>query len=335
MSEVERHNLFSRFKKQERRKNKQESATVQLQTDAEITAENQDHLNMLQRQFELLDLDPYIAQLQADIYGITQSMESYEGIKNEVGLDVWEFNIAVPGKLFDQDTSIRAARGIAFQLFYERPDLAMPDRRADYSYGIASTVPFFDEKNPTFFVFLYSPTSQLVDTAEGKELAGVAPAHLFIGTDFSEGRFKGNLLNGIGISQAARERDLAHLDHAQSESRRLSQESIIASREGFENVDPWMSRPFVWNQEVVSLKEKRQVELLDNLFGIRTELTAPKMFRQRKRVFVKGSGREDSRVFFPEAAGVVKSQIDREVWDFLKSQPMYALYLESPFSEDR
>jgi hypothetical protein len=31
---------------------------------------------------------------------------------------------------------------------------------------------------------------------------------------------------------------------------------------------------------------------------------------------------------------VIRNQIDQKVWDFLREQPMYAPYLETPFSEE-
>jgi hypothetical protein len=53
MSEVERQNLFSRFKKHEKREIQKEQSAVKLRTSEETTAENIDHLHSLQKQFAL------------------------------------------------------------------------------------------------------------------------------------------------------------------------------------------------------------------------------------------------------------------------------------------
>jgi hypothetical protein len=236
MSEVERHNLFSRFKKHEKREIQKEQSAVKLRTSEEITAENIDHLHSLQKQFALLDLDSFISRLQGDINAITEAMEPFEGIKNQIGLDVWSFNLAVPGNWFDQDTAVRAAMGMAFQLYYERPDLNHNEDIDDFGYYIASTVPYFDTENPTFIAMLYSPARQLVNTIEGVELVDDAPTHTFIGTDYSESIYKGRLLEAVGVGQEARERDHARFDHARNEHTRFLDAARMAAREEFEGI---------------------------------------------------------------------------------------------------
>jgi hypothetical protein len=332
MSEVERHNLFSRFKKHEKREIQEEQSAVKIRTSEEITAENIDHLHSLQKQFALLDLDPFISRLQGDIDAITKSMETYEGIKNEIGLDVWKFNLAVPGKWFDQDTAVRAATGMAFQLYYERPDMAIPQIDG-YYYGIGSTVPFFSTRNPTFIVMLYSPTQQAV-SPDGEELINVAPNQLLITTDHEDSNYHGKLLHGTSVAISAAAKYKARLDHAKQESRRFSHEAIIAAKQNFEGIKPWVEKPFVWDQVINGFNNKSQIESLNDVFGIRIEKSRPRFRRKINTEIIKGSGRERSETFFPSNAGVIRNQIDQNVWEFLRKQPMYTPYLESPFSEE-
>jgi hypothetical protein len=334
MSEVERQNLFSRFKKHEKREIQKEQSAVKLRTSEETTAENIDHLHSLQKQFALLDLDPFISRLQGDINAITEAMEPYEGRKNEIGVDVWRFNLAVPGKWFDDNTAIRAATGIAFQLFYKRPDLNHSEDIDDFGYYIASTVPYFDRRNPTFIAMLYSPTRQLVNTIEGGELADVAPTYTFIGVDYSEGLYRGKLLEAVGISEAAGKRDNARFKHERDEYTRFLGEARMAAREEFEGDKPWEETQFKWSQEIHEIENRSQITGIDEVFGIGIEKFKPRFKRKINIEITKGPGRGESEVFFPERAGVIRNQIDQKVWDFLREQPMYAPYLETPFSEE-
>lgn len=334
MSEVERHNLFLRFKKHEKREIHKEQSAVKIRTCEETTAENIDHLHSLQKQFALLDLDPFISRLQGDINAITEAMAPYEGAKNEIGVDVWRFNLAVPGKWFDDNTAIRAATGIAFQLFYKRPDLNHSEDIDDFGYYIASTVPYFDRRNPTFIAMLYSPTRQLVNTIEGLEFADVAPTHTFNGVDYSEGLYNGRLLEAVGISEAASKRDNARFKHERDEYTRFLGEARMAAREEFEGDKPWEEAQFKWSQDIHEIENRSQITSLSEIFGIVIEKNKPTFRRKVNTEIIKGPGRKESEVFFPERAGVIRNQIDQKVWEFLRTQPMYAPYIESPFLDE-
>lgn len=334
MGDLERHTLFSRFKKQERKKYQEIENASMIKTERETTAENEDHLQELQKQFALLDLDPFIAQLRGDLHAIKETMEPFERTKNEIGLDVWRFNLAVPGEWFDQDTAIRAATGMAFQLYYERPDLNRPEDIDDFGLYTARDEPYFDSSNPTFIILLHYPSQQLITTADGKDLADVSPAHIFIGTDSTESIYQGGLLESFGINQAARERDKARFKHSSDEYDRFLHSARMAAREKFEGVKPWRREPFVWNQEINEIRDGGQIASLNDIFGIKIEKTKPRFRRKVDARVVKGSGREGSEIFFPSNTGVVRNQIDQKIWEFLRTQPMYAPYLESPFPED-
>ncbi len=340
MSEVIRRVLTPVFRRRAADEFRRQEQQIILEHELSKTRENELLLSDLDVQLPLMDLEPYFSGVQKDAEEAQQDLK-VQRMNNEMQLDLWRIRLATPGAWME-DASVRAISGYALR--FSPRYLKLQEFAVEIDgIGITSSLGYerdvgkgitqpYTSNIPTFYVLLFTPSEQVVDTAEGVEIAGVSPTYIYIGADDVEtGLQKIHLSRLLGVDKAEDAMIDAKYEHESNEFQDFMRLASENAMRGYKDMKKHEKKPFVYDMTVDGYLSREQMEWLNKFFGIqRVTNAARKLFRRKKREIKlrENPYRKSSEVFLEENVGIYRSTVDTMLAEFLPTDPRFRYFLD-------